>query len=90
MYCCAAITPQRYEHLSYAAGLKPDNFVAIYKSKRSPFKFNALTAGISWRLYLFLLLCFALFVVAHQAIERAPLYQQKVKALKLIYSRCQI
>ena len=78
----AAVTLERYEHLSYATGLKPDNFVAIYKHNRSPFQFDALTAGISWQWYLFLLLSFAFFVVTHQAIERALLYRQKVKHTK--------
>ena len=80
----AAVTSERYEHLSYAAGLKPDNFVAIYKNKRSPFKFNALTAGISWQLYLLLLLCFALFVVTHKAVERVLPRKEKVNDFELI------
>ena len=78
----AATTPERFEHISYATGLKPDNYVAIYKHKRSLLKFAALTAGISWQLYLLLLLSFAFFVVTHQAIERALLHKQRVQKIR--------
>ena len=74
----AALTLDRYEHLSYVTGLASTRYVAIYKSKRSPLKFDALTAGISWQLYLLLLLSFAFFVITHQAIEQALLHKQKV------------
>ena len=81
-YFVPAITPERYKHMSYATGLRPDNFVAIYKQKRSSLSFDALTANISWQFYFLLLLSFVFFVAIHQTIEQTLQHKQRVKHLK--------